>query len=182
MSEPASPITSDNLSIDGLFACCDEALASAQGVYDQARQRLSAAVTRDGRLDARLLDSHQFAAHGIAWVATYVEALRQMLNWARGLEASGTFGELERLMLQAAFGEYVAQLAGGIPMSQGENVRPGDFGLSDSDIAPLRTGAAGELAARGNTAAVRARHLRADRRWPFRRPRSRRGRDLADDS
>lgn len=69
MSEPASPITSDNLSIDGLFACCDEALASAQGVYDQARQRLSAAVTRDGRLDARLLDSHQFAAHGIAWVA-----------------------------------------------------------------------------------------------------------------
>ena len=57
---------------------------------------------------------------GLAWLATYVEALRQMLGWAERLESAGRLGELEALILQAAYGEYLAQIAGGIPMSQGE--------------------------------------------------------------
>ncbi|HQP68215.1 MAG TPA: acyl-CoA dehydrogenase family protein, partial [Quisquiliibacterium sp.] len=53
----------------------------------------------------------------------YGQALHEMLGWGRRLQASGKLGELETLMLQAAFGEYLAQLAGGLPMSQGEIFR-----------------------------------------------------------
>ncbi|HYN59771.1 MAG TPA: acyl-CoA dehydrogenase family protein, partial [Rubrivivax sp.] len=39
------------------------------------------------------------------------------------LQAVGRFGELESLLLRAAFAEYLAQLSGGLPMSQGEFFR-----------------------------------------------------------
>ena len=53
-------------------------------------------------------------------------------------------GELELLMLQSAFGEYLAQLSGGIAISQVEIVRPGDLGL---DAAALDTPAVRKLIA-----------------------------------
>jgi (2S)-methylsuccinyl-CoA dehydrogenase len=47
-----------------------------------------------------------------------------MLGWAERLETQERLGEIERLILQAAFGEYLAQMAGGLAMSQGEIARP----------------------------------------------------------
>ena len=70
------------------------------------------------------LEADQFAAHGLAWVATYAEALRELAAWAARLDAAGRLGEIERLILQIGAGEYLAQLAGGIPMSQVEIARP----------------------------------------------------------
>ena len=61
-------------------------------------------------------------------------------GWALRLDEAGEFGEAEALILRVAFGEYLAQLAGGIAMSQGEIVRPHDLGLSEAEIAPLRGG------------------------------------------
>ena len=63
----------------------------------------------------RRLEAEQFARPWLAWLATYVEALQQMhalgtTVWTR--EAG--LGEIESLILQAAFGEYLAQMAGGI--------------------------------------------------------------------
>ena len=87
------------------------------------------------------------AVHGFAWMATYVEALRQIRQWASRLDGAGEFGEAEALILRIAFGEYLAQLAGGIAMSQAEIVRPHDLGLSDAEIAPLREGDAALLVA-----------------------------------
>ena len=63
------------------------------------------------------------------------------------LDAAGEFGEAEALILRVAFGEYLAQLAGGIAMSQAEIVRPADLGLSEAEIAPLRDGDAARLVA-----------------------------------
>jgi (2S)-methylsuccinyl-CoA dehydrogenase len=60
------------------------------------------------------LDACQHQAHGLAWLATYVEALRQMTGWAARLEADGRLGELEALLLTAAVGEYAGQIAGGL--------------------------------------------------------------------
>jgi (2S)-methylsuccinyl-CoA dehydrogenase len=80
------------------------------------------------------LDASQASAHGLAWVATYVEALRQMLGWAKRLEAEGRLTEMERLITAAAFGEYLAQLAGGIPMSQVETVRLSALGVPRAEI------------------------------------------------
>ncbi len=44
------------------------------------------------------------------------------------MEQQHRFGEMEALITQIAFGEYLNQIAGGIPMSQGEMVRPSASG------------------------------------------------------
>ncbi len=55
------------------------------------------------------------------------------------------FGTTEALILAVAFGDYLAQLAGGIAMAQSEIVRPHDLGLTEDELGPLRTGDAGRL-------------------------------------
>ena len=97
---------------------CAEAVTAAERLLHLAKSGVRKEVEAAGSLDAA-----QAAAHGLSWCATYVEALRQMLGWARRLEAEGRLTEIERLIVAAAFGEYLAQLAGGIPMSQVETVR-----------------------------------------------------------
>jgi (2S)-methylsuccinyl-CoA dehydrogenase len=114
-------------------------------------------VAPDGAVDAELLERHQVATHGLAWMATYVEALRQMRLWAARLDEAGALREAEVLMLQAAFGEYLAQLQGGIPMSQTEIVRPPDLGLDEAAMAAFRTPDVAMLIASGNTDGVRMR-------------------------
>jgi len=108
------------------------ALAAADRLVEEAQRAVAGKVAPGGRVDAAALDREQFAAHGFAWYSTYAAALRQLLAWAERLEGSGRFGERERLMLQIGFGEYLAQLAGGLPMSQGEMVRPADLGIADA--------------------------------------------------
>lgn len=145
-----------------LLACCAAGLTAAQTVLESVRARISANVTAGGRVDAKALDAHQFAAHGYAWLATYVTALEQLLAWASRLEKSNRLGEREQLILQIGFGEYLAQIKGGWPMSQGEIVRLTDLGLDAVAARPLD--AAELLVAHGNSAEARARlaHLIAD--------------------
>ena len=118
-----------------LLAQCGAGLAAAERLVDAGRRAVAALVSPAGKPDAALLERHQFAAHGLAWQSTYVEALRETLRWAQRLEASRGFGTLEQGILRLGFAEYLAQLAGGIPMSQAEMVRPGDLGVPAADIA-----------------------------------------------
>jgi (2S)-methylsuccinyl-CoA dehydrogenase len=60
-------------------------------------------------------------------------------------------------MLGVAFGEYLAQLAGGLPMSQGEMIRAADLGLGEVALAAFLTAPVKELIATGNAAPARAR-------------------------
>src|ERR1700744_2335694 len=117
-----------------LLPRCEEALLSAEGFLAAAKDGVARMVAPDGKVSRTALDRHQRAVHAFAWYATYVEALRQMARWARKLDGDGRFGEIENLILQCAFGEYLAQMAGGIAMSQGEVVRPGDLGVSNDDF------------------------------------------------
>ena len=57
-----------------------------------------------------------------------------MAAFARAMEQEHRFGEMEALITQIAFGEYLNQIAGGIPMSQGEMVRLPALGLTQDDI------------------------------------------------
>ncbi len=59
-----------------------------------------------------------------------MEAIRQLAAYAERMHDGGTLGEIEELIVQIGIGEYLAQIQGGIPMSQGEIVRPADLGLS----------------------------------------------------
>jgi (2S)-methylsuccinyl-CoA dehydrogenase len=120
-----------------LLRQCRTALSSAESIADAAQRAVGARVVVGGKVDARALDGAQFAAHGFAWLSTYVTALAQLLVWAERLDASGRLGETEALILQIGFGEYLAQIGGGLAMSQGEIVRPVDLGLGAKDLAPL---------------------------------------------
>ena len=133
------------------------AVPSAQAVLDVAKAKVTAAVSIDGRVSSARLDAEQTAAHGFAWLATYVESLRQMQGWAEALAADDKFGELEQLILQIAFGEYLWQIYGGIQMNQGEIVRLQDLGLGQDDMRAMMTPEVMALTQTGNTQAARVR-------------------------
>lgn len=145
------------LALDDLLPLCRDALGAAEGLELAARRAVAGRVAPDGRPDPALLEQEQFAAHGLAWLATYVAALRETLHWVERLTAEGRGGELEALILQAAYGEYLAQLAGGLPLSQVEMLRPADLGLSIEAVQAFLTPAVTTLIGRGNSAGVRGR-------------------------
>ncbi|GEM95016.1 (2S)-methylsuccinyl-CoA dehydrogenase [Cereibacter sphaeroides] len=136
-----------------LLTLASDALPEVEALFETARSALKERVTTDGKVSSKALEEEQFAAHALSWLATYVESLRQMRAWAGRLETEGRFGEMEALILQIAFGEYLAQIRGGIPMSQTETARVQDIGIE--------LGHPGEAVRRliqaGNTPAARAR-------------------------
>jgi (2S)-methylsuccinyl-CoA dehydrogenase len=138
-----------------LIAHCEEAILSAEGFLAAAKASVSALVSEGSKPKPAAFDREQRAVHALAWYATTVEALRQMARWARHLEREKKLGELEQLILQAAFGEYLAQIPGGIAMSQGEIARPYDMGLGDVEIAGFWTPAVSELVKTGTRREIR---------------------------
>ncbi|MDX5383759.1 MAG: acyl-CoA dehydrogenase family protein [Rhodobacterales bacterium] len=133
------------------------ALAPVEKLFDTAKDRVRARVTEAGKVSGALIEAEQTAAHGLAWLATYVESLRQMQKWAEGLQTQGKFGEVEQLIQQIAFGEYLSQIAGGIQMNQGEVVRLQDLGLAADDARGLSDPSVMALIQGGNTQAARTR-------------------------
>lgn len=147
----------NSLILPDLLGICGSAHKTIETFVETARTHVSDLVSVDGKISGLRLNEEQFAAHGFSWVMTYATGLRELLHWAERLHIVGKFNELESLILQAAFGEYINQLKSGVAISQGEIVRPSDLGMSDTDISPLSTGAASRLATEGNTNRVRMR-------------------------
>ena len=137
-----------------LLSLTGAAVAPAEAVFESAKSAVRELVSKDGRVSGGLIEEHQNAAHGLSWIATYVESLRQMHAWAERIKADGKLGEIEQLILQIGFGEYLAQLRGGIPMSQGEIIRLADAG---ADGSALNTPEIDRLVADGNSQAAKTR-------------------------
>jgi (2S)-methylsuccinyl-CoA dehydrogenase len=135
-----------------------EATAALDALLADAVAKVRERVVVEGHPIARLFDREQRATHGLAWLATYVEAVRQLAAYAGRMIGAGTFGEIEEHLVRIALGEYLAQIVGGIPMSQGELVRPSDLGLSPAQVAARINRTVENLIASGNTAERRA-HL-----------------------
>jgi (2S)-methylsuccinyl-CoA dehydrogenase len=141
-----------------LIAALREAVAAVEALFGDARSTVAARVTVGGRpMMARVFDREQRATHGLAWLATYVEAIRQLAAYAERMIGIGNFGEVEELLVRIGAGEYLAQVLGGIPMSQGEMVRLADLGLGTAAVAARVTPAVDYLISTGNTAPRRAR-------------------------
>ena len=140
-----------------LVANAREATATAEALLADATLAVRRRVAADGQVNNRLLDREQRATHGLAWLATYAQAVRQLSAYAERMRAAGRLGELEELVVRIGLGEYLAQLAGGIAMSQGEIVRPSDVGLSPEQVAARMTPGVERLIETGNNAANRAR-------------------------
>ncbi|MGX0879401.1 (2S)-methylsuccinyl-CoA dehydrogenase [Roseovarius sp. MBR-154] len=143
--------------LSDLLALTAAAIAPVETVLERARSSVANLVTVDGRVSGDEIETHQTAAHGLAWLATYVESLRQMQNWATRLQEQGQFGEVEQMIHQIAFGEYLHQIAGGIQMNQGEMVRLQDLGLGWDALSGFQCAEVQTLMARGNSQAARTR-------------------------
>ncbi|MEK9878383.1 MAG: acyl-CoA dehydrogenase family protein [Paracoccaceae bacterium] len=126
-------------------------------VLERAIETVRSKVSQDGRVSATLIELNQTAAHGLAWLATYVESLKQMQKWAETLQTEGGFGETEQLILQISFGEYLSQILVGISMSQNEIVRLSDLGLTSEDTAVLADDSVMALVSNGNAQGARLR-------------------------
>jgi (2S)-methylsuccinyl-CoA dehydrogenase len=134
-----------------------EATAVLEALLADAERSVRKLVAPAGEVSGRILDREQRAAHGLAWLATYVEAVRQLASYAERLSRERRLGELEAIAVRIGLGEYVAQILGGIPMSQGEIVRLADLGVTGAQVAARMTPKLEFLVATGNTAESRAR-------------------------
>ena len=143
--------------LNDLLALTKDAVPAAEAVLETARARVSSLVSQNGRVSGALVEANQTAAHGLAWLATYVQSLREMDRWAQALATDGKFGEMEQLILQITFGEYLWQIYGGIQMNQGEILRLQDLDLTQDDMRALMTPAVMTLTQDGNTQDARMR-------------------------
>ncbi|GGE49017.1 acyl-CoA dehydrogenase family protein [Actibacterium pelagium] len=151
----ATPMTQAIL--PDLLSLTKAAVAPVEKAFETAKSNLRALVEVDGRVSGGKLEQYQHEAHALSWLATYVESLRQMQAWAERLQADGKLGEMEQLLLQIGFGEYLLHIRGGIPMSQNEVARLQDLGLSAEERRELVNDAIVTLSDSGNSAAARMR-------------------------
>src|SRR5262249_58764631 len=100
-----------------LVVLAQEAATAAEALLADATLEVRARVTADGRTSGRLIDREQRAAHGLAWLATYVQALRQLASYAARARDAGRLGESEELIVRIGVREYLAQILGGIPIT-----------------------------------------------------------------
>jgi (2S)-methylsuccinyl-CoA dehydrogenase len=151
------PATAARSASDDIVARARDAVAAMDALLGDAIAKVRGRVTVEGHVVGRLLDREQRAAHGLAWLATYVEAVRQLGAYAERMAGMGMLGEIEKHIVHIGLGEYLAQILGGIPMSQNEIVRLFDLGLMPSQVSQRMTPAVEALIADGNTAERRAR-------------------------
>jgi (2S)-methylsuccinyl-CoA dehydrogenase len=134
-----------------------EATTALDALLADAVAKVREKVVVEGHVVSKLFDREQRATHGLAWLATYVESVRQLSAYTQRMISDGSFGEVEEHIVRIGLGEYIAQIVGGIPMSQGEVVRPSDLGLPVSQVGARINRACEALIASGNTVERRAR-------------------------
>ena len=128
------------------------ALAAADHYVAQAHNVTTELVSQDGKVNAGLIDQYQRVVHGYAWLKSTTTALQALLEWAERLQDKGQLKEVEQLSLDIAFGEYLAQLVGGVLMGQNELVRPADFGLTQESLEFSENESVHHFLLNGNTA------------------------------
>ena len=156
----ASEVKPDSQSddISNLVSQLKATAEAAKTLLERARDAVGAKVDQGGKIDGAALEREQHAAHGLAWIATYAESLRQIADYAQRMADEGRFGKMEALLSQIGTAEYAAQLAGGVPMSQGEIARAHELGVSEKHQAAFLTAEVRALI-NGTTAATRARAI-----------------------
>ena len=139
-----------------ILALTQQAVKPLETLNTKAINNLSELVTLDNKVSSSLIETPQSAAHGVAWLATYTESIRQMVKWGEKVSEQNKFGQTEQLLLQIAVSEYLGQILGGIMMSQGEIFRLNDIGLTTLDLSEFQTQAVKDLIQNGNNQHARA--------------------------
>lgn len=98
-------------------------------LYDRARTNVRASVTDGDRISGSKLNAQQLKAHGLAYLATELEACRELAGWA---ERVG--GDYEKKIASAYIGEVARSLRAGIDLGACETVGTAELGLTESDL------------------------------------------------
>ena len=151
MTDAAVDIKRSNILLENLIPKCENSINALNELVKKAEIHVKNKVHQNGSLDSKLLEKEQFICHGFAWLKTYNIALREILNWAKKLTENKKIYETEKLILQSAFGEYLSQVIGGIPMWQTEIIRAHDFGLKEDELNYFLINDVKELIKHGNT-------------------------------
>ncbi|MFN5270296.1 MAG: acyl-CoA dehydrogenase family protein [Hyphomonadaceae bacterium] len=125
----STPTLALDLSPQTVPALLGDSAAALSPIKTAALAFVRKRVAPTGKIDRKLIDQEQHIVHGLAWVATYVETLREVANWAVKLQEEGLFGETESALSCLLFSSYLGDLKGGISMNQGETIRPAELGL-----------------------------------------------------
>ena len=125
----STPTLALDLSPKTVPALLGESAAALTPIKTAALAFVRKRVAPAGKIDRKLIDQEQHIVHGLAWIATYVETLREVANWAVKLQEEGLFGETEAALSCLLFSSYLGDLKGGISMNQGETIRPAELGL-----------------------------------------------------
>jgi (2S)-methylsuccinyl-CoA dehydrogenase len=121
-------------------AAAAQTLAALDALYAAARENVRARVLEGGKLAAKKLDAEQLAAHAVAYLATEVEAARQLLAWSDRVQSTGEGGAYERLIAEVYVAELARQLRGGVDLGQTETIGLAELGLGD-DVVRATVGA-----------------------------------------
>jgi (2S)-methylsuccinyl-CoA dehydrogenase len=106
-----------------------EVIEAIERLYQRAHDNVKAIVTEGDRVSAKKMNEKQLAAHAVAYMATELEACRQMASWA---ERVG--GEYEAKVARAYVGEVARSLAGGVDLGACESIALADLGIKDGDL------------------------------------------------
>ena len=109
--------------ISNSLELCKKSIPILENILFDIKNNLISLLDEKGGLTSSILEKEQFLTHGFAWIATYVESLNQLASWAERLQRKNKFNLAESLILQIGFAEYIAQIKGGIQMSQSETIR-----------------------------------------------------------
>jgi (2S)-methylsuccinyl-CoA dehydrogenase len=128
------------------------AVAAIEELYRRALPRVISHVSEGGKISAKHLDAHQLAAHALAYLATELEAARQLTEWSTRVQTADPNAKLEPKIAAAYVGELLRELSAGVNLGPCESIGPADLWLEPRDIAetichpnlqPLATGASG---------------------------------------
>ena len=97
---------------------------AADRFMDRALDAMRDRVSENGKLSAGKIETEQHAVHGLAWLATYVEAIKEMAAYANRMQEDGRFGETEQLLTRIGLGEYLDQIFSAIPMNSERSRAP----------------------------------------------------------
>ena len=122
-------LSSAKILLPNLLSITKTALNELSLILDKAKAYCISRLEKSDVSIRSFTDSNQTISHTLTWLFTYTTALSQVQNWSEKLSHEDRLGDIEYLIHQIAFSEYLSQIRGGIPISQGEIVRLSNLGI-----------------------------------------------------
>jgi (2S)-methylsuccinyl-CoA dehydrogenase len=119
---------------DELLKQARAVLEHAEGVYEQARAAVRGRCLKDGRVSGGKLDQEQPAAHALAYMATELEAARQMLAYGERAVRLLDHPELELGLTAAWIASVVSNFGGAVELSALEKMPVAELGLEPAAL------------------------------------------------